>query len=182
MWHEDTLPDDQIPAGRGPGGPAPGPAGVAGLLRSDQPQGLHPTPVVRHPVPHDLHQYGLPRRRPVPHRLQRDPRRPRAQGRCPPLLDPVLRGRPAAQKGEVVCLLVCATTSATGRGLIGDKPTAAVDGTGLESRHTSRYFFKRAGRKHTPRLWTKLTAAVDTKTHFLAGAAATTGPSNDSPQ
>jgi hypothetical protein len=77
---------------------------------------------------------------------------------------------------------VGATTSAADRGLIGDKPTAAVDGTGLESRHTSRYFFKRAGKKHTSRLWTKLTAAVDTKSHFLAGARASAGPSNDSPQ
>jgi transposase len=57
-----------------------------------------------------------------------------------------------------------------------------VDGTGLESRHTSRYFFKRAGRKHSSRLWTKLTVACDTKTHFFAGATVATGPSNDSPQ
>jgi hypothetical protein len=57
-----------------------------------------------------------------------------------------------------------------------------VDGTGLESRHTSRYFFKRAGRKHTSRLWTKLTVAVDTASHFLAGARVGPGPSNDSPQ
>ena len=57
-----------------------------------------------------------------------------------------------------------------------------MDGTGLESRHTSRYFFKRAGRKHSSRLWTKLTAAVDTRSHFLAGATVTAGPSNDSPQ
>jgi hypothetical protein len=68
------------------------------------------------------------------------------------------------------------------RGLIGDRPTAAVDGTGLESRHTSRYFFKRSGKKHTSRLWTKLTVAVDTRTHFIAGATVATGPSNDSPQ
>lgn len=52
----------------------------------------------------------------------------------------------------------------------------------MESRHTSRYFFKRAGRKHSSRLWTKLTVAVDTRTHFIAGATATAGPSNDSPQ
>jgi len=62
------------------------------------------------------------------------------------------------------------------------RPTAAVDGTGLESRHTSRYFLKRAGRKHTSRLWTKLTVAADTAGHFLAGARVSTGPSNDSPQ
>jgi hypothetical protein len=94
----------------------------------------------------------------------------------------VLRGRSAAKKGAVVVLLLRATTSATDRGLIGPRPTAAVDGTGLESRHTSRYFFKRAGRKHTARLWTKLTVACDTASHFLAGATVTTGPSNDSPQ
>lgn len=75
-----------------------------------------------------------------------------------------------------------ATTSAQDRGLIGRKPTAAVDGTGLESRHTSRYFFKRAGRKHSSRLWTKLTVTCDTASHFFAGASVTTGPSNDSPQ
>jgi hypothetical protein len=94
----------------------------------------------------------------------------------------VLRGRPAAKKGAAVALLLRATTSATERGLIGDKPTAAVDGTGLESRHTSRYFFKRAGRKLSSRLWTKLTVACDTATHFFAGATVATGPSNDSPQ
>jgi hypothetical protein len=94
----------------------------------------------------------------------------------------VLRGRTAAKKGEVVLLLLRATTSAQDRGLIGDQPTAAVDGTGLESRHTSRYFFKRAGRKHSSRLWTKLTVACDTRSHFFAGGTVTTGPSNDSPQ
>jgi transposase len=72
--------------------------------------------------------------------------------------------------------------SATACGLIGPSPTAAVDGTGLESRHTSRYFFKRAGRRHTSRLWTKLTVAVDTASHFIVGATVTAGPSNDSPQ
>ncbi len=75
-----------------------------------------------------------------------------------------------------------ATTSATDRGRIGDPPTAAVDGTGRESRPTSRYFFKRAGRKPTSRLWTKLTVACDTASHFFVGATVSAGPSNDSPQ
>ena len=57
-----------------------------------------------------------------------------------------------------------------------------MDGTGLESRHTSRYFFKRSGKKQTSRLWTKLTVACDTRSHFLAGARVAAGPSNDSPQ
>jgi hypothetical protein len=56
----------------------------------------------------------------------------------------------------------------------------AVDATGLESRHTSRYFARRSGAEHAS--WTKLTTATDTQSHFLAGATVTTGPSNDSPQ
>ena len=67
-------------------------------------------------------------------------------------------------------------------GLIGPEPTAAVDATGLESRHTSRYFFNRAGRKHGSRVWTKLTVACDTASHFLAGARVSLGPANDGPQ
>jgi hypothetical protein len=45
-----------------------------------------------------------------------------------------------------------------------------VDATGLESRHTSRYFFRRAGRRHSGRLWTKLTVACDTNSHLFLGA------------
>jgi len=68
------------------------------------------------------------------------------------------------------------------RGLIGQAPQAAIDATGLESQHTSQYFFKRAGRKHSARLWTKLTVVCDTASHFFTSATVSTGPSNDSPQ
>ena len=67
-------------------------------------------------------------------------------------------------------------------GLIGAKPTAAIDATGMESRHTSRYFFKRAGRKHNSRLWTKLAVACDTASHFFTAATVSLGPANDAPQ
>jgi hypothetical protein len=66
--------------------------------------------------------------------------------------------------------------------LIGPNPQAAVDATGLESRHTSHYFFQRAGKKHSARLWTTLTVVCDTASHFLTAATVTVGPSNDSPQ
>jgi transposase len=94
----------------------------------------------------------------------------------------VLRRAAAPKKGDFAVLLFRATASAADRGLIGGYPTAAVDSTGLDSRHTSRYFFNRSGGTHTARTWTKLTVAVDTASHFLAGAAVATGPSNDSPQ
>ena len=67
-------------------------------------------------------------------------------------------------------------------GLIGAKPEAAVDATGLESRHTSHYFFTRAGKKQSAALWTKLTVACDTASHFFTAATVTVGPSNDCPQ
>lgn len=67
-------------------------------------------------------------------------------------------------------------------GLIGDKPEAAIDATGLESRHTSRYFFKRAGRKLSAQSWVKLTVTCHTASHFFTSATVTLGPSNDSPQ
>jgi hypothetical protein len=51
----------------------------------------------------------------------------------------------------------------------------------MESRHTSRYFFKRAGRKHGSRLWTKLAVACDTSSHFFTAAAVGLGPANDAP-
>src|SRR4029079_15366366 len=86
------------------------------------------------------------------------------------------------KKGEFALLLLQATARAREGGLIGAKPTAAIDATGMESRHTSRYFFKRAGRKHNSRLWTKLTAVCDTRSHFITGATVSLGPANDSPQ
>lgn len=181
MWYEDLKPDDQVAASCGHRSSAAGKGCPAGALVGQEPQGLHKPPVIRRPRSQDVLQDRLPGHRPTPHRFRRPPERSRPFEGAP-LLNTVLRGLSAAQKGEVVVLLLRATTSAADRGLIGKKPTAAVDGTGLESRHTSRYFFKRAGRKHSSRLWTKLTVAVDTKSHFLAGASVATGPSNDSPQ
>lgn len=68
------------------------------------------------------------------------------------------------------------------RGLITEQPEAAIDATGLESQHTSSYFFKRAGKKHSARLWTKLTVVCDTASHFITAATVSTGPTNDNPQ
>lgn len=79
-------------------------------------------------------------------------------------------------------LLFQATVCAQQSGLITERPEAAVDATGLESRHTSRYFFKRAGRKLSAQSWVKLTVACDTASHFVTAATVTLGPSNDSPQ
>ena len=61
------------------------------------------------------------------------------------------------------------------RGLIGPQPEAAIDATGLESRHTSRYYFARYGKRHSARLWTKLTVVCHTASHFFTSATVSTG-------
>jgi transposase len=81
-----------------------------------------------------------------------------------------------------VFLLVAATVRAQERGLIGAQPEAAIDATGLDSQHTSRYYFARSGKKHSARLWTKLTVVCHTASHFFISATVSTGPSNDGPQ
>jgi transposase len=94
----------------------------------------------------------------------------------------VPRRKAAVKKGEFVLLLFQATARAAAGGLIGARPEAAIDATGLESHHTSRYFFKRAGRRRSARLWTKLTVVCHTRSHFFTAATVSTGPANDSPQ
>jgi hypothetical protein len=85
-------------------------------------------------------------------------------------------------KGDFLGLLEGAVTSALHCGLIPEKPTVAVDATGLDARHAPRYFVARSGGEQTARSWPKLTAAIDLHFHFVAGITVTTGPTNDSPQ
>src|SRR5262249_26063628 len=162
-----------------PGGPAPGARGPAGLLQQVLPQGLHAAPAVRHPGAEDVLQDRLPRRHPAAGGLRRTPRGA-GPGRGAALLDPLLRRQAAVKKGESALRLSRPPAPARAAGLLGGRPPAAVDATGRESRHTSRYFFRRAGRRHSSRLWTKLTVVCDAGSHFLAAATVTLGPANDS--
>jgi len=61
-------------------------------------------------------------------------------------------------------------------------PVAAVDATGLETRHMSATFgLRRAGSGHRQRAWPKLTAVVHVASHLIVGAVPGVGPSQDSP-
>ena len=68
------------------------------------------------------------------------------------------------------------------RGLIDERPEAAIDATGLETHQASVYYLGRSGRLRRRKDWPKLTVVCHNATHLLAGAVATRGPSNDSPQ
>lgn len=181
MLHETNIFDDQITPSGGPGSSTFGSRHLTALLCYTQPKRLYAISALCHPGSESLSQDRLSWRRCLPRRLYRTPSRSRLdQGAT--LFDPQLCRTTALKKGESVLLLFHAVTSAVERGLIQDLPTAAVDATGLESRHTSPYFLKRASRSKTARPWTKLTTAVDTGSHFITGATVSTGPSNDSPQ
>ena len=108
MVYEHHQTDDQVAAGRGPRGAAPGPGGPARLLVQVLPKGLHPAPALRPVGAEDLPQDRLPRRRPDARGLRRAARGPRP-GRAAPLLDPLLRRQAATKKGEFVVLLFRAT-------------------------------------------------------------------------
>jgi hypothetical protein len=58
---------------------------------------------------------------------------------------------------------------------------AAIDATGYETRHVSRYFAWRSGRRRQ-RARPKLTAVLETRSHFFLSARVSRGPSQDSPQ
>jgi transposase len=60
---------------------------------------------------------------------------------------------------------------------------AAVDATGLETRHVSAHFgMRRAnGKGRRQRAWPKLTAVVHTRSHLILGAVTGIRPSQDSP-
>ena len=67
-------------------------------------------------------------------------------------------------------------------GLVDAMPMAAVDATGLQTRHVSAHFgLRRAGAGHRQQAWPKLTAVVHTASHLIVGAVPGTGLSQDSP-
>jgi hypothetical protein len=68
-------------------------------------------------------------------------------------------------------------------GLIECRPEAAIDATGLETRHASKYYVFRAGYRPFERgRFPKLTLVCHIRTHLFAAAVVSNGPSQDSPQ
>lgn len=71
---------------------------------------------------------------------------------------------------------------AKNRSLIPPKPRAAVDATGYDTDHASRYYCWRAGKRRRQRYWPKLTALLEIRSHLFLSAHVSRGPSQDSPQ
>jgi len=73
-------------------------------------------------------------------------------------------------------------TEAEAQGLIDESPEASIDSTDLESSFVSRHFLIRQGKRTQQyRKWTKLTVVCHHRSHLIASALVSVGPSNDSP-
>lgn len=67
-------------------------------------------------------------------------------------------------------------------GLIERLPDASIDSTGLENHFVSRHFIMRQGKRTSRyRKWTKLTIVCHNKSHLIAAAVVSSGPSADCP-
>jgi len=83
----------------------------------------------------------------------------------------------AGKKRAFESLLNAIFEQADESGLFDEPPQAAIDATGLESRHTSRYYVRRRGYKRFLRYqWPKVTAVCETQTHLFAACIVTRGP------
>lgn len=99
-----------------------------------------------------------------------------------PLFYTLLCRKKAAKKRAFEDLLASMFNQAHQAKLIEDRPTGAIDATGLETRYTSQHFIDcRRRESFYRRDWPKLTIVCDIKTHLIAGCIVTRGPSMDFP-
>ena len=142
---------------------------------------FHPTPVVRYPCLTTVPQDRLSGHHPNAQGFLR-PAQSLGPKKGASLLDPLLCRETAAKKRAFESLLNGVFEQAKTLSML-KHPRAAVDATGLESRHTSRHYIRRKGYKRFLRYeWPKVTAVCDCDTHLFAACIVTRGPSNDSPQ
>lgn len=173
---------DQISIGSGPNRFGSRPEGFAELQFELQPSRFHPTPALYPPRSEAILPNRLPRLDLHASRLVGCEEPPRPQEDAS-LLHPLLCRKENAKKNAFDGLLAVIFRQARQQKLIDRHPQIAVDATGLESRHVSRYYVWRRGYKRFGRRqWPKLTVACHTHTHLLPGAFVSWGPSQDSPQ
>jgi transposase len=99
------------------------------------------------------------------------------------LLNTLLCRKKAAKKRAFESILNATFEQADTISLLDERPQAAVDATGLESHHTSRYYVcRKDSKRFLSYRWPKITAVCDTKTHLFFACIVTNGPSNDSPE
>jgi hypothetical protein len=91
--------------------------------------------------------------------------------------------RSGSSKGAFASLLKSLVRLAQGLKILPERSCAAIDATGLETHHVSRYYVWRKGHKrHRRYRWPKLTVVCDLHSHFWTALFVCMGPCQDSPQ
>jgi hypothetical protein len=153
----------------------------ADILKSVFTQAFYPTPAVRNSGFKAILKDRLSRHHPDVRGFLRSTKSFRLK-ESSSLFYTLLRRKKANKKRAFAELLASIFDRARQAGLIEDRPIAAVDATGLETRYTSRHFiYCRRRESFYRRRWPKLTIVCDIKTHLIAGCIVTRGPSMDFP-
>jgi len=152
-----------------------------GILTSIFPKAFYTTSVVRHSGLASVSENGLSRHYPDAQRFLRFTQGFGAK-KDTTLLNPLLCRATADKKRAFEKLLTSIFEHAEAVGMLDEPPEAAVDSTGLESRHVSCHFIHCSKRpSYFRRTWPKVTIVCDTHTHLIAGCIVTRGPGYDFP-
>jgi len=182
MLYENKKNNDQIANSLGQNGHAYRQSWPGQLFFTLLTSRLYTTPAIRHTGPTPVSKNRLSWHNPDAQGLLRLAKSTRLK-ESTALLHPLLCRKTTGKKRAFESLLNAIFDQAEAIGLLDEKKTAAVDATGLESRHSSRYYVCRKGYKRFLRYrWPKITAVCDTQTHLFASCIVTRGPSNDSPE
>ncbi len=181
MIYENEKKNDQIASSTGQSSIADSQRRFTGVLTSIFPKAFYATSVVRHLSSASVSENGLSRHYPDAQRFLRF-----TQGsgieKSTSLFDSLLCREKAAKKRAFEKLLASIFEHAEAIGMLNEPPEAAIDSTGMETRHISRHFVHCTKRpSYFRRTWPKVTIVCDTHTHLIAGCIVTRGPSYDSP-
>jgi hypothetical protein len=179
MGHEDKTKDDQITGGACEARPGDWSTGLSSLFASLQSPPVYASSAVCGARVATVLQDRLSWHQPDVGRSGRPAESaPTQEGAS--LLHPLLRRETPAKKGAFEALLNAVFSTARGVGLLNEPVQAAIDSTGLETRHISQHFVRCTKRpSFHRRRWPKMTVLCDTQTHLIAACIITEGPGYD---
>ena len=181
MIYENEKKNDQIASSTGQSSVAHSQRLSAGILSSILTQALHATSIVRHSGIAAISKNRLSRHHSNAQGLLRSAQGPWTQEDTA-LFHSMLCRTKAAKKRAFEKLLASIFKCAEAIAMLDEPPEAAIDSTGLETRHVSRHFVHCTKRpSYFRRTWPKVTIVCDTHTHLIAGCIVTRGPSYDFP-
>lgn len=182
MVHGNQKKNDQIASSTGKNGFACSQRFSAGLFPPILAKGFYSASIIHHPGLTPISKDRLSRHHTNATGLLRPSQCPGTE-KSTTLLNTLLCRKKDAKKSGFESLLNGIFGQADAIGLLDEHPQAAVDATGIESHHTSRYYVHRkASKRFLSYRWPKITAVCDTKTHLFVACIVTDGPSNDSPE